>query len=440
MRRRCVLSNQTLGGPRSPSGIDRLNRWAPALAAIVIITVLVAPRSTQVMSALLIALPVALLANGWRGARLMPLPTLLLGLMGFGVYIAVNAGIAVDKFGAYGKVAYFWALLAMSYLATFAVAKLDDDKLRAIARGVLIGVAIGAVLLMIESLFGQPLKRALFKLLPSTRLPAKHLQFDQGNVTGVALYVLNRSLAVLCLSLWPALLLCRALLDRTKAIAASVALTGATAIAVFPSEHETSMLALVFSLVTFAGMTFAAPAMRRLILASWLIATLLIVPIASVSYSSGLHHAKWIPETGRNRIILWGFTANEIKKAPIVGVGVASTKEIDEQAAATAIKPADHSYPLRTGRHSHNVFMQTWYELGAFGAVLLAIAGWLILRALSTLPPLQSAYAHAAFVTAVMIGAFSWGMWQTWFMAAYAIWALMLVLAKEQSSRTPTIR
>ena len=38
-------------------------------------------------------------------------------------------------------------------------------------------------------------------------------------------------------------------------------------------------------------------------------------------------------------------------------------------------------------------------------------------------------YAQASFVSAVTIGCFSWGMWQTWFMAAYAVWALLLVFA-----------
>jgi O-antigen ligase len=175
--------------------------------------------------------------------------------------------------------------------------------------------------------------------------------------------------------------------------------------------------------------------MRALILAGWLVASLLIVPIAATAYGAGLFKAGWIPETGRNRIILWAVTANEVRKAPYLGVGVGSTKELDEQAAPKAQKPADHTYPLRTGRHAHNVFMQTWYELGAAGALILSAIGvcaWLVLGRLE--PNLQP-YAFASFVCAAVIGAFSWGMWQTWFMAAYAIWALALALAIEWARR-----
>ena len=73
--------------------------------------------------------------------------------------------------------------------------------------------------------------------------------------------------------------------------------------------------------------------------------------------------------------------------------------------------------------------MQAWYELGAIGALLLCGIGGVVLRGFERLPGPSAPYATASFVAAAVIGAFSWGMWQTWFMAAYAIWALLLVLA-----------
>ena len=123
------------------------------------------------------------------------------------------------------------------------------------------------------------------------------------------------------------------------------------------------------------------------------------------------------------------------RKAPLLGVGVASTKELDEARAPVAEKPADFTYPLRTGRHSHNVFMQTWYELGAAGAVLLLALGLAAIRTLARLPVRNQPFAFAGFVSAVLIGSFSWGIWQTWFLAAYGIWAVMLGLALKGARR-----
>lgn len=405
-------------------------------AAALLVTLLMAPRGAQAVAALLAILFIALsIRKQGRWPSLEDVPALVLGLGTFGVYIGLNALLAVDRPEAFGKVLYFWVLLLCGFIASRAIAAIENDDLHRIGRGALVGLAVGAVLLLIEVVFEQPLRTLLFKLVPGWRIAPKHLQTVEGQLVGINSYVLNRNVGILSLALWPALLLMRSYLSRSTLVGTSVALAAVTAVAVFQSEHETSMLALIFSGIAFTGMLCAASAMRKLILAGWLVATLLVVPIATLAYSAGLHQASSIPQTGRNRLILWKVTADEVRKQPVLGIGVASTKELDEQAAPTAKQPEGYGYPLRTGRHAHNVFMQTWYELGAVGALLLAAIGALLLRWIGALPATASAYGHAAFVAAVMIGAFSWGMWQTWFMAAYGIWALLLYLAIEVNRR-----
>lgn len=164
-------------------------------------------------------------------------------------------------------------------------------------------------------------------------------------------------------------------------------------------------------------------------------ATLLVVPIAVASYSADLHQTKWIPKTGQARIILWSVTAVNVMEAPLFGVGVAATKALDERVADQSEQREGHAYPQRTGRHAHNIFMQTWYELGAVGPVILLGLGLLILRHLFRLTDAVQPYAIASFVSAAIIGAFSWGIWQTWFMAAFGIWALLLMLILEAARR-----
>ena len=381
------------------------------------------------MLAVIAAVPISALVVD-RARRALPLPPLMLALIAFGGYLVLNAAWSVDRFEAYTKVIFYAFVLGSGYLAIQGLPALGRRTHLRLVQGVLFGVAIGALFLLIECLFGQPIKRGFLAVLPFLQPDRKHVKVaESGQIKEIALYVLNRNFAILCLTIWPAFLMLRKSLSKRHATIAAGALTLVSVLAVFKSEHETSMLAIAFSFAAFAGMMLAAPIMRHVILAGWVVATLLVVPIASVSYSQGLHQAQWIPQTGRNRIILWGFTANEVKKAPFLGVGVAATKDLDEQAAGSAARPADHTYPLRTGRHSHNIFMQTWYELGAVGAALLFAAGLLALRALERLPGDLQPYAYASFVSAVIIGAFSWGMWQTWFMAAYGIWAVLLAVA-----------
>ena len=398
--------------------------------------VLVAPRAAAgslVILAAVFGLP--LLADRWRD-RLWPLPAVMLALAAFGGYIAINALWSVNRGEAYGKVLFVFVAAALVWLAIAGIAQLARAQLERLAKVAMVAIALGAVYLFIEVFSNQAIKRAVMGLAPFIQLEStKHVRVVDGRVAAIGEYVLNRNMAVLVLLLVPVLLLIQSLFSTVGARVAAAVLLAITTMALFKSEHETSMLALIFAGGTFAGMSLAPTAMRRLVYAGWIIATLLVVPIAAVSYAAGLHQAQWIPQTGRNRIILWGYTAKEVRAAPILGTGVASTKELDSRAEATAIQPADHTYPLRTGRHSHNIFMQTWYELGAVGAFLLLGIGLAALSVLTRLPRAHEPYALASFVSAVIIGCFSWGMWQTWFIAAYALWAVLLALAVALADR-----
>ena len=403
---------------------------------IALVAALVAPRAVAgslVILALVLALP--LRPEFWRD-RAWPLPAAMLALAAFGGYIAINALWSINRGEAYGKVLFVFVAATLVWLAVAGIADLARAQLERIAKAALVAVAIGAAYLCIEVVSNQAIKRTVMALVPLLQLEStKHMRVVDGRVVAINEYVLNRNMAVLVLLLGPALLLVQSLLSAAVARIGAASLLAVTALALFKSEHETSMLALIFAGITFAGMSLAPTAMRRLVYAGWITATLLVVPIAAASYAAGLHQAQWIPQTGRNRIILWGFTAKEVRAAPILGTGVASTKELDLRAEATAIQPADHTYPLRTGRHSHNIFLQTWYELGAVGAFLLLGIGLAALSVLTRLPRAHEPYALASFVSAVIIGCFSWGMWQTWFIAAYAVWAVLLVLALATADR-----
>lgn len=413
-----------------------LERWAPACALVAVLAAILMPRATPWLL-LLMGAPIVVSAMGpHRASALRPLPNLTIGLGVLCIYLALNAMWAVDPLQGVGRAVLFAVIAALVTAVWAALPKRDGEHMKLLQRAVLIGAGVGVLFLAVETVFDQPVRRLVVSAVPFLRPAPKHMTVTDGWVTHIGLYTLNRSLAMIVLLLWPLLLIARAKLTSGQSRLAAVALLGATAIAVFFSEHETSMLALVAGCLVFAGMTVAPKPMRALVLAAWVAATLLVVPLAATAYDKGLHQAGWLPQTARNRIVLWGVTADKVWANPVLGIGIDSTKPLDEDAAAQAtVKPGD-SYPQRTGRHAHNIFMQTWYELGAVGALLLLAVGVLALRALGRLPAADQPYAVASFVSAMAIGAFTWGMWQPWFMAAFGIWAAMLVIGLDAASRT----
>lgn len=415
-----------------PLGVEQpwQSRAVPALAVAALTLVVLVPRANVLALALLIVAVVLAAGQTLRPSALARLSAVGIAGLAFGGWALLAVTWAVDRTEAASKALTLLAIVVAVQAGANAAAAAGPAPRRAMSRAAVLVALAGASFLLIEVLLGQPIHRLVFKLAPFLRPDPKHLRLAaDGSVLGINPYVLNRHLGAFALTLLPILLMAARYFGggvRSGVIALLIAASGLAAV---KSEHETTALALGAALVAFAGMRIAPRLMRALIVAAWVTATLLVVPIAGLAYASGLHTATWIPQTGRNRIILWSVTAQEIAKTPIRGIGPASTKELDAKAGPTAPRPEDHSYALRTGRHAHNIYMQTWYELGAVGAVLLLVLGLAGLSALRRLPASVEPFAMASFVAAAVIGAFSWGMWQAWFTAAFGLWIVLLATA-----------
>jgi O-antigen ligase len=205
-------------------------------------------------------------------------------------------------------------------------------------------------------------------------------------------------------------------------------LISATALAAF-SAHETSKLALLLSFAGFALAQLSARWAWRLLYAAWVIVLVGAIPLALLAYRSGLHEAKWLQDSGRARIILWAVTAERTLDNPILGVGVDTTRDIDAELAKTAVKEEGAPYALRTGRHAHNVYLQTWFELGLVGAALMLAAGLALFRRLYDVPDRARPFVFATLISGTVMAGLSWGLWQPWLAAAYSLTALALAVA-----------
>jgi hypothetical protein len=393
----------------------------------------VAPRLTPLFFALVsIALIGAALRRGVGWRQLLPhgraLQALAVWLL-LAAYVCFNATWSVERIDGFGKGAMLAALAVLSFAAVVAALVLDKRILVRAGLFFAAGAFLGGVFILIELLTDGIMTRALMTWVPLLQpSAAKRIKVAQGDVIRMNLSELNSNVSLAMFHLWPGLLVLLALEGARRTVATTVFfVTLATAVAL--SEHGSSQMALIGSgLVVLAARRWPPRAVIRALAVAWCAAFVLVIPASLIAYQSGLHLATWLPKTARHRVILWEATAEQTLAHPLLGVGVKSTSALTarQKAAAPPDQPEGFVAPRRTGHHAHNIFLHAIYELGVLGAVLFAIAGAAVVMLILYLPAAAQPFAAGTFAAFALVGAFAWGMWQTWFMCVAALLPLYL--------------
>lgn len=394
---------------------------------------LIAPLTTVPVLVILAAGCVAIaLFNGAKLGKLFRFD-LALGLFALlALYLAINATWSLDRSHAFGKAAWFAVVVLLAFAACRAISCFDERQTRLAGRAFVTGLSAGLVFVLVEVLTDRAMTRFLYNTLPFTRPGPKDIVVSGGKVVHIAPYQLDHNIALLALLLWPGLLVLRKLAARLW----PMILSAGTAAAILLSSHETSKIALSVSALTFLFALAWPTLARRGALAAWLLAFVLAVPLATLAYQSSLYQSEWLPYSARARIVLWGYTVEQISETPLLGIGLGSTRELHEKIKndpnATVI--ADTVQPGKTfvwgkGPHAHNGFLQTWYELGAVGAALLLAAGLGVLVSIGRLPAVAQPYVLAQLAAYLVIAAFAWGIWQSWLMALTGLVPIYAVMA-----------
>ena len=361
-----------------------------------------------------------------QGFRLQLAAKLVVAL---GLWGLLSVGWAADQKEAVGKSILLIVFALAVSRAVVIAQEADPDALKGIARAMLAAFAVAVAYLAFEEVTGHALKRFAFMLLPFAKPGGKVISDPDGEIY-LAGYISNRNMAAMVLALWPMLLISSVVpVQKTRlALVAGLAVFGAIALAM--SKHETSILALVASLALFGLSRMSPRAGVAVLAAAWVASTLLIVPVVGwASTSAQLYNASWLPNSARHRIVLWAYTAEQVWTRPIAGVGAASTKLIDARRGPKVETLPGTSYEWRSGPHAHNVYLQTWYELGVVGAGLLCAAGLALIAAIGRLPRVSQPFVVAGMTAAVTLAGFSWGMWQAWFLGLFAMATLLAAVA-----------
>jgi O-antigen ligase len=343
-------------------------------------------------------------------------------------YLAINAAWSLSPDTAAKTVVLALLMVATLHFVLNTLPRLGPPPLNAMALGALAGLAAAGVLLCVEVLGEQPLRRLLIRLVPALQPSPNHVIADGGEVMRLAPYLTNASIGVLTVTFWPmALVAARLGLLRTWRVPALIA-AAVVAATVLASEHGTSQMAFLGAGITFALSRVRPQFARWLLIAGWVVATLLVVPAVSLLYSAGAYRAAWLPESARHRVVIWHATAEQIPNAALLGAGIGSARVLRETAAREGQTAPGTSFQLSPSLHSHNAYLQVWYEAGAAGALMLLGLGLVVLRSLTRAPADAQPFLAATFAAGALLIATAYSIWAPWFMASLAMAAIFAAL------------
>lgn len=329
-----------------------------------------------------------------------------------------NAQLALVKIGIAAT------LLFACSMVTAAIMNEPRSGIVRIAEGLWLGLMIGLTYFLVETLSHQSIKISVYNTLglgPDDLKPPGFFIWENGRLVDINNDDMTRNTTPITLLVWPAVLAAISSTPASRSRFVATVLGGLTLAAVIASTHEASKVALAVGLIAFLLARHAPSWTNRLMAAGWLIGCLGMLPLALLAHRLDLHNAAWLQPTAQIRISIWHQTAERTLAQPFLGIGVHGTYVVGPTLGRTNLTAAGELRPPGLSRHAHNIYLQTWLELGLVGAILLSGVGLCLLRIISRLRSELRPYAHATFACAAVIAGLAYGMWQIWYMSLFGL-------------------
>ena len=137
------------------------------------------------------------------------------------------------------------------------------------------------------------------------------------------------------------------------------------------------------------------------------------------------------PNSALVRLMIWKFTSERIAERPLAGWGFDAARRIPGGGEKFEMKDATGrtiTTELNLPLHPHNQVLQIWLELGAIGALIVALTGAGLIAQTAKLPPIARNGSIALITSILVFDSLSFGAWQSWWIAA-----VILVAAAQAS-------
>jgi exopolysaccharide production protein ExoQ len=372
-------------------------------------TALIAPAAAVFvplgLAPLLSLVAVTVLGVAWRGERLHELlprgPLVLFGALL--LWSAASLLWTVSVPAGLDKLPRLAGLIASGVVVAAAGAALNDAERRAFRRLLVAGVGIGFAVLAFERATGGAIQ---------------HFAGQHWDTGPNLLTRLNRGATVLALVIWPAIVP----LFRWRAGAALLAIAAVFAL-LMTLKSNAALFGFAIGAVAFAAMRIGPRHTPRLIaalaifyiVASPVVHAMFLTPQQlRIDRDAVVTGDSLLPRSSYHRLLIWNFTAERILERPLLGWGIDSARAIP--GGDVMLDTAEPALPL----HPHNGPLQLWLELGAGGALLAVGLVVLLMRRVRAWPVggTSPEAAAALFATGFVIVSVSYGLWQSWWLAA----------------------
>jgi exopolysaccharide production protein ExoQ len=304
-------------------------------------------------------------------------------------------------------------LASLLALLGFAAA-MDDGQQRQVAMALAGGVAVGLILLCIETGFDFPLYRAVMG------------SGDPRLIGGVEA---KRATDALPLAVWPAALALVRLGKMWFGAALVVVFTGTCAVLTASSATLGMAVSLVILVLAMLSVVWT----RRVLALAVILTFALIIPGSIYAYRAGASTSHMVKASGRHRTEIWDFAARKSLDRPLFGHGFNSSRSVPNDGEVSQfLGPGHPIIPL----HPHNGYLQIWLELGAVGVLIVGAALLTMLRSTARWPTTSSRFALAGYAAALVVAGLAFGIWQTWWMAtlAFSVAAYRIVAMRPGAS------
>ena len=352
--------------------------------------------------------------SSWQGD-----PLLLTSLV-FAAYVFLSALWSANPQLATEKGFLILLIVFCVRFSPLLIDQMSSLQLHRCTRGIVLGLLVGMTFLVFEYITQHSILNSVAKVFPGlakTVHGTKHIPD----------YHLNANVTASILFLWPALLAMWGWREKPVQKLFVAGLVIVSSYILYQTQSATAQLASIVAMLAWLAAYFVPNIINLVARGLWIIAVAGTIPIFMAMHFAGLQNTTSLPYSFRDRIHIWNYTARLVPENPVLGIGIRSARNYREQQPREIPRAHQDSIFDHQGWHSHNIFLQTWYELGAVGAALLLAIGLLLLQAIDRIEPQKRPFAYALFASFSVVAAFGYGMWQSWLLASYG-WSVIFLL------------